>query len=75
MPLRLHQSSPSFFPLYIQPVYVSFRWCILYIVSILLVFRSIFFISSVLQLIIPKLCLYTGTASAPIIIIIINLSH
>jgi hypothetical protein len=46
-------------------------WCILYIVSIFLVFLSICFISSSLRLIIPKLYLNTGTANAPIAVIII----
>jgi hypothetical protein len=44
----------------------AFGWRILYIVSIFLVFLSICFISSSLQLIIPKLHLIIGTASAPI---------
>ena len=48
----------------------AFGWCILCIVSIFLVFLSIFFISSVLQLIIPKLYFNTGTASGPIAVIL-----
>ena len=67
---NLYQSSPSFFPLYIQPVYTSFWMMHFYIVSIFLVFLSIFFISSILQLIIPKLYLNTGTSSAPIAVIV-----
>ena len=46
----------------------AFGWCTLYIVSIFLVF--LFFMSSILQLIIPKLYLNTGTASAPIAVIL-----
>src|SRR5215469_4856525 len=48
----------------------AFGWYILYIVSIFLVFLSICFISSILQLIISKLYLSTGTASAPIAVIL-----
>ena len=60
----LYQSSPSFFPL--ACLCQLFGDAFLYIVSIFLVFLLIFFISSFLQLIIPKLILNTGTASAPI---------
>ena len=48
----------------------AFGWCILYIVNIFLVCLSIYFISSILQLIIPKLYLNTGTASPPIAVIL-----
>ena len=49
----------------------AFGRCILYIVSIFLVFLSISFISSVPQLIIPELYLNIGSASDLIIIIFI----
>ena len=43
---------------------------ILYVVSAVLVFLSISLISSNLQLMIPNLCLNTGTSSAPIAVIL-----
>jgi len=64
----LYQSSSSFFPLYIQPVYINF-W-IVYIFSIFLVSLPIFFISIIHQFIMPKLYLSTCNASAPIAVIL-----
>src|SRR5215469_7633160 len=60
---------PSFLFTYSLSV-SAFGCCILYFVSIFLVFLSICFISSILQLIIPQLYLNTGTASAPIAVIL-----
>ena len=48
----------------------AFGWWILYIVSVFLVSLSIFPISSILQFMVPKLCLSTGLTKAPIAIIL-----
>ena len=54
----------------LSSLHTTFGWCILYIINIFLVFLSICFISSNLQLIIPNLYLSIGIIIIIIIIII-----
>ena len=60
---------PLPFPFNIQPTCTACGWCILYAVSILLVFLLTIFISFILQLSKPKMYYNTGKANNPTAVI------